>query len=257
MSGLNPHTDDSDRRFLLDRNHRSPLWRQIASVLEREIARGHFSKGEQLPAESTLAKWYSVNRHTVRRALSHLQEQALVRSEKGRGTFVSEHVVEYLVSRRTRFSDNLNRQNRSHDGVLIDHQVMEADGAVSRALQIQPAAQVSMLDILRKAEGRPLSLTTHFFPRPRFAGLHETFRKTGSITQCLIAHGVADYFREETRILTRQPSAEEARLLNLHRHRPVLETRSVNVDELGVPVDFGITRYGGDRIELVIKTFLD
>jgi hypothetical protein len=29
------------------------------------------------------------------------------------------------------------------------------------------------------------------------------------------------------------------------------------VDELGVPVDFGITRYGGGKIELVIKTFLD
>ncbi|MEZ7195385.1 phosphonate metabolism transcriptional regulator PhnF [Pseudodesulfovibrio karagichevae] len=257
MSALNPHVDDSDRRFLLDRSQRSPLWRQIASALEREIVRGHFSQGERLPTESTLAKWYSVNRHTVRRALSHLQERALVRSEKGRGTFVSEHVVEYMVSRRTRFSDNLNRQNYSHDGVLIDHRVVEAGEAVSRALQIQPTAQVSMLEILRKAEGRPLSLTTHYFPRPRFAGLHETFLKTGSITQCLSAHGVADYFREETRILTRQPTTEEARLLGLTRYRPVLETRSVNVDELGVPVDFGITRYGGGKIELVIKTFLD
>ncbi|WP_394699912.1 phosphonate metabolism transcriptional regulator PhnF [uncultured Pseudodesulfovibrio sp.] len=257
MSGLNSHADDSDRRFLLDRSRRSPLWRQIASALEREITRGHFSRGERLPAESTLAKWYSVNRHTVRRALSHLQEQALVRSEKGRGTFVSEHVVEYLVSRRTRFSDNLNRQNRSHDGVLIGHHVAEAGDAVSRALQIQPTAQVSVLEILRKAEDRPLSLTTHYFPRPRFAGLHDTFRRTGSITQCLVAHGVADYFREETRILTRQATSEEARLLGLPRHCPVLETRSVNVDELGVPVDFGITRYGGDKIELVIKTFLD
>jgi GntR family phosphonate transport system transcriptional regulator len=249
MSEPNPHVDDSDRRFLLDRSHRSPLWRQIASALENEIVRGHFAQGERLPTESTLAKWYSVNRHTVRRAL--------VRSEKGRGTFVSEHVVEYMVSRRTRFSDNLNRQNYSHDGVLIDHRVVEAGESVSRALQVQPTAQVSMLEILRKAEGRPLSLTTHYFPRPRFAGLHETFRKTGSITQCLSAHGVADYFREETRILTRQPTTEEARLLGLPRYRPVLETRSVNVDELGVPVDFGITRYGGDKIELVIKTFLD
>ncbi|EGB13299.1 phosphonates metabolism transcriptional regulator PhnF [Pseudodesulfovibrio mercurii] len=257
MSGLHYPADDADRRFSLDRNLRSPLWRQIAAALEREILRGRFLRGDQLPAESTLAKWYGVNRHTVRRALSHLQERDLVRSEKGRGTFVSEHVVEYMVSRRTRFSDNLNRLNRSHGGVLIGHAVVEAGEAVSRALQIRPEAQVSRLEILREAEGRPLSLTTHYFPRPRFAGIHETFRETGSITRCLDAHGVADYFREETRILTRQPTTEEARLLGLTRHRPVLETKSVNVDELGVPVDFGITRYGGDKIELVIKTFLD
>jgi hypothetical protein len=69
MSGLNSPADDADRRFSLDRNHRSPLWRQIASALEREILRVRFVPGDRLPAESTLAKWYSVNRLMARDAV--------------------------------------------------------------------------------------------------------------------------------------------------------------------------------------------
>ena len=257
MTGYNSFADDSDRRFLLDRNRRSPLWRQIASAMEREILQGRFAPGDRLPTESTLSEWYAVNRHTVRRALAHLQKEGLVRSERGRGTFVNEGVVEYQVSRRTRFSEILSRQDKAPDGILINHKEVEAKEFLSEALQIPPTATLMMLDILRKANGRPLSLTTHYFPMPRFAGIHEIFRRTGSITECFRACGVADYFRDETRILTRRPTSEEAKLLALPKNRPVLETRSVNVDEQGVPLDFGITRYAGDKIQLVVRTFRD
>ncbi|MCJ2163203.1 MULTISPECIES: phosphonate metabolism transcriptional regulator PhnF [unclassified Pseudodesulfovibrio] len=249
------YADNYDRRFLLNRNHRSPLWQQIALALEKEIRQGQFAPGDQLPSEGTLAKWYRVNRHTVRRALSELQSRMLIKSERGRGSFVNESVVEYHVSRRTRFSEILNRQNCAPDGILMRHKVMEPAKSVSEALQIPVTSPVAMLDIMRKADGRPLSLTTHYFPLPRFAGIHDTFKKTRSITACFVAHGVEDYFRDETRIVTRPPTTEEARQLGLPRNRPILETRSINVDELGLPVDFGITRYVGDKIQLVIKTF--
>lgn len=81
-----------------------------------------------------------------------------------------------------------------------------------------------------------------------------TFKRTGSITECLIAHGVHDFFRDETRIVARVPTTEEARFLGLSRKNPILETRSINVDEYGIPVDFGIARYAADRIQLVVKT---
>ena len=51
-----------------------------------------------------LSERFGVNRHTVRRAISTLVEQGLLRVEQGRGTFVAEDVVEFVVGERTRFT---------------------------------------------------------------------------------------------------------------------------------------------------------
>ena len=254
MREAKPYADDLDRRFLLYRDRRLPLWQQIASVIEKEIFQGRYIPGDQLPAEGELALWFGVNRHTVRRALSTLQEQGLVKAEQGRGTFVHEGIVDYPVSRRTRFSENLNRQNRSPRGVLIKSMTQEAGRELSEALQIPLTHLVAALFILREGDGRPLSLSTHYFPIPRFAGIAESFQKTGSVTDCLSIHGVPDFFRDNTRVVARSPTTEEAKLLGLAKNRPILETRSINVDEHGVPVDYGVACYAADKVQLVIKT---
>lgn len=254
MLDIFSYADQGDGRLLLDRACRSPLWRQISVVLEREIRRGRFEPGDRLPPEGRLAQWFGVNRHTVRRALTEMREHGLVKVEQGRGTFVREGVVDYPVSRRTRFGENLSRQNRSSRGQLLNSQVLEADETVSAALQIRLRTPVASLHLLRHGDERPLSLSSHFFPLPRFAGIAEFFRQSGSVTACLAAYGVHDFFRRQTRVAARPATTEEAGLLGLARNRPVLETRSVNEDEHGVPVDYGVARYAGERVQLVIKS---
>ena len=63
------------------------LWRQIAAELEQEISGRRFPPGGRLPTEHELAVRFDVNRHTLRRAVSALEEQGLVRIEQGRGTY--------------------------------------------------------------------------------------------------------------------------------------------------------------------------
>lgn len=252
MSDFQLH--DSDGRFLLDRSQKLPLWRQIARTLEQEIYHERFTPGDRLPSEGKLSVWFGVNRHTVRRAISELRERKLVTVEQGRGTFVSENMVEYQVSRRTRFSENLNRQNHSPSGTLIRSEIREADEEISSALQVSQPHLVAALHILRQGNGRQLSYSTHYFPLPRFVGIAQSFQKTHSVTACLDIHGVHDFFRIETRVAARPPTLEEIRLLDLQKNHPVLETKSLNVDVYGVPVDYGVSRYAGGRVQLVLST---
>ena len=88
-----------------------PLWRQVETALTQAIRSGKALPGTQLPTEFTLAAHFAVNRHTIRRALAELEAASLIRVERGRGTFVHENVIDYQVSRRTRFSENIRRQN--------------------------------------------------------------------------------------------------------------------------------------------------
>ena len=91
----------------LNRDSAIPLWYQIAEILGREISNDVHRAGRQFPTESLLTGRFGVNRHTVRHAVSSLADQGLVRVEKGRGTFVEDHVIDYRIGKRTRFSANL------------------------------------------------------------------------------------------------------------------------------------------------------
>ena len=89
------------------------VWRQIWQTLHRDISSGGYQPGEKMPTEAMLSKRFGVNRHTVRRAISDLVDRGLVRVEQGRGTFVAEDVVEFVVGERTRFTELMSAQQRT------------------------------------------------------------------------------------------------------------------------------------------------
>ncbi len=64
----------------------------IADSLRQRIQARHLPPGKQLPTEPNLAREFGVGRVTVRRALSILETEGLLRREKGRGTFVHDSV---------------------------------------------------------------------------------------------------------------------------------------------------------------------
>lgn len=230
------------------------IWTEIARVLEGDILGGACLPGERMPTEAELALRFRVNRHTVRRAMAALRDKRLVRVEQGRGTFVQEAVIPYNVTRCTRFSENILLQKRSPGGILLRSEETAADGDISQGLHIPPDRPVLRLDILREADGRPLALSSHYFPLPRFSGLVEAFRAAGSVTASLRAYGVTSYRRVRTSLTSRLPTREEAGILEQPRTMPVIVARSVNVDERGVPVDYGVARYSGARVEFVFHT---
>ena len=73
----------------VDRSSEVPLGTQLAWKLRTAIATGLLQPGERLPGVRELAETAGVNVNTVRSVYSRLEEQGLVASEHGRGTFVS------------------------------------------------------------------------------------------------------------------------------------------------------------------------
>jgi DNA-binding GntR family transcriptional regulator len=65
-----------------------PLYRSLASRLERRIAEGRYPIGSQLPSEPELEQEFGVSRITIRQALSMLKRRGLLTSRSGMGTVV-------------------------------------------------------------------------------------------------------------------------------------------------------------------------
>lgn len=245
-------TSDAFRHAAPLRRSGIAVWRQIADSLQDEIRDDRFPDG-RLPSETELAERFHVNRHTLRQAVQALQDQGLLRVERGRGIFVQRELLDYPLARRTRFTDNLRRQ-----GLLPSQQLLAAreetpGDRVARQLQVAASDRVLRIETLSEANGQPLSLMTAWYPADRFGGLLEMLRGGESTTDILRRLGVEDYVRAESRVTTLMPSEEVARLLRQPATRPVLCVSSIDADLSGRPIKYGETLFCGDRVQLSVR----
>lgn len=224
------------------------VWRQIAETLEREIAEGTFAAGTRLPTEAALTDRFGVNRHTVRQAIRTLVERGLVRVVQGSGAYVEAAPLRYPVSRRTRFSEIVLAQAREPSGGLLGAGEFAATPRQAEALMLGAAARLVVLETTHAADGVPLSWASVGFPLPRFAGIDAAF--SGSVTQALASYGVTDYTRAWTRLGADIASDKDALRLGIATGRPVIVMESVNVDANGVPVQWALSRFAGDRVRI-------
>lgn len=229
------------------------VWKQIADTLGTEIRNRAFTATGRLPSENELSTRFGVNRHTLRQAVAALQADGLVRIEPGRGTFVQHELLDYVLSRRTRFSENLQRQGLLPSKQLLTAREMPAPERAAHELRLERGAAVLMVEMLDEANDQPIALATAYYPAARFSGLLEMLGKGTCTTDILRHFGVQDYVRAESRVTTQMPSAETARLLRQPVTRPVLCVECLDVDMAGQAIKYGETVFCGDRIQLVVS----
>jgi len=228
-------------------------WRQIADTLADEIRDRRYLGTGKLPGESDLSQRFAVNRHTVRQAVAALQEQGLLRVEAGRGAFISHEWLDYALSSRTRFSENLMRQGFLPSKQLLTACELLAPERVAAELRLSKPAKVLMVETLDEANGEPVGLATAYYPVPRFAGLGDMLLQGSSTTEILRHFGVQDYVRSESRITTQIPGEATSRLLKQAPNRPVLCVECLDADMNGQPIKFGETLFSGDRVQLLVR----
>jgi len=230
------------------------VWRQIADTLTTEIRDRLYAATGRLPGEVELSARFSVNRHTLRQAVAALQTEGLLRIEPGRGMFVQHELLDYALSRRTRYSENLLRQGLLPSKQLLAAREMPASDRVAKELQLDKGTPVLMVEMLDEANEQPIGLATAYYPAQRFAGLLEMLDSGKRTTDILKHFGIEDYVRLQSRVTTQMPGEETARLLKQTTARPLLCVECLDVDMQGRPIKYGETIFCGDRVQLVINS---
>lgn len=67
-----------------------PLYFQLMEKIKMDIIAGHYSCGDRLPSVRELAAEASVNPNTMQRALSELERDGLLYSQRTSGRFITE-----------------------------------------------------------------------------------------------------------------------------------------------------------------------
>lgn len=230
----------------------SPLYIQIADELRRSLEEAVYQIGEQLPTEAELSAQFGVNRHTLRRAIDVLRQEGLVRVDRGRGMFVAAAPIPYTLGKRVRYNEALKA-----NGLLASYRTLQvvemaADAPIAKRLELKIGDRVILFERLSLADEQPISVGSSYFPSQRFPELLEQCQHCQSISELFQSYG-CDHIRRSTRVSARSVQPRDARLLALPLNAPILLTESVNVDQHGQVIEYGVTRFRGDRMELVIK----
>ncbi|PSJ65308.1 phosphonate metabolism transcriptional regulator PhnF [Kumtagia ephedrae] len=244
-----------EKRSGLQRGVGVALWRQIADGIRHGIATGLADANGRLPPESRLAERFGVNRHTVRAAISALAHEGVLQSEQGRGTYVRRQKrLVYPIGERTRFSAGLHDQARETRSEMMSAMIEPAREPIASALGLEAGARSIRIESLGTADGVPVSRATSWFDAERFPGIADIYATTGSITEALAACGVADYRRASTGIEARHADEVDRQELRLAPGAIVIVTRALNADLSGTPIQYSVTRFPADRVELVVGT---
>lgn len=232
----------------LTRKRGTALWHQVATTLAEGIDAGTWKPGERLPTEPELMARFGVSRFTVRQAIASLERRGLVRAEQGRGTFVHREMLIYPISSRTRFSRNLIERgfDPGREGLL--EEVIPASGEVAEALAIAPGDPVAHRRGIGTADGVPIEIASVWLPARRFPDFLRILAGNATYTATFATFGISDYLRLWTRIGTRLPTEEEARVLRQSEESPVLVMTRVDADPDGRPILYGRAAWSGERV---------
>ena len=86
-----------------------PIYRQLVRQIADAIAGGRLERGEQLPSHRDLAARLVIAPLTVKKAYDELENQGLIETQRGRGTFVRSALPAPTAENRERLRDGAQR----------------------------------------------------------------------------------------------------------------------------------------------------
>ena len=224
--------------------------RQIAGLLREKIRRGDWQPGERLPSIPAMAEMFGVAKQTVQRTVDQLRVEGVLITKPGSGTYV----------RGTR--RKLNRLSRGRYGVhrgyhsdlaaryrqhLTEVGAAAAPAEVADAFGVPDGAQLLVRRYLVRTDDQPVEVGASWFRHETAGGTSLSRNEAFGRPLYQEAEEVLGrrYAHATDTISARQPSREEAELLQIRPDTPVLHLLHIAYDEQRKPIEVAQATWPG------------
>lgn len=238
----------------LDKSSPLPYYYQLRELIRDQILSGAWPPGSQLPTEAEMLQAFDVSRTTVRQALAELENEGLIRKERGRGTFVAEPKIrERLVERLTGFYEDMVAQGLQPETHVLAQGRVRALRSVATMLEVEPDTPLIRIERLRKVNGEPIQLVVTFIPEALCPGLLTEDLEGQSLYALLERKYNLKLARGRRFIEAVAATETEAMLLGVRPGSPLLYLRSVTYMEDGRPLEYYEAKHRGDRSRFEVE----
>lgn len=231
-----------------------PKYVQIRERLAEAILSGQLPYGEQLPSQQEMCRQYGVALGTVRQALSELEAEGLIKTDQGRGTFVS---YRPRSSWLLQASEGFHQQEVGAYGREVSSQVLAVEtgvlpGWVTRALRLPPGARGVTIERVRLLDGEPVLHVLNHLPE-RFAEFVEVSELDRGSLYAQIEKATGLRIEEGRRSIRAVPAGEHARHLDCDPDTPLLYVESVSRSRSGQLIDAYRAWVRTDRVAIELS----
>ncbi|WP_307784210.1 GntR family transcriptional regulator [Salinibacterium sp. SWN248] len=148
---------------VINRDAPTAIHVQISEGIRARILSGEWPAHYRLKSEPELANDLGVSRGTLRRAITTLIEEGLLRQVRGRGTFVISTTIEPAIAQKL----STLSEDFAHQGIVATTKVLECSletppAPVAALLEVPQGGSVLKLVRLRSAERGPLVLLYNY-----------------------------------------------------------------------------------------------
>lgn len=223
-----------------------PLYHQVYLVLKENIRGGLYSADTPLPAEATLCEQFNVSRITIKRAMRELVDGGLVTRQRGRGTFVADsaqasvapNALDDLMQSVQAIGDATEVRNVSSDYVIPSQDIAGALG-VGEDQKVFRSSQIRLTD------GEPLVAITAYVPEHVATRLSRDTENLPMLVR--LREAGIDVARADQEVTATLAEPAIAVQLGTEVGAPLLKLTRLVMDGAGIPVEWLVSYYRGDR----------
>jgi len=236
-------------------DYQAPLYLQVYDSIVKKIRDKEYLPGQKLPSERDMAKLYGISRMTVKAAYNKMEENGIVVSELGRGTFVA--TPESIIL-KTNFGPDNTIQNRGfgtfvkgkgirNSSKVIGKGCIKAGNYVGYKLGIDLSDEVFFLFRVRMADGEPINIEYCYLPYEFFPDVDTNDYKRTSLYAYMKSKGQDPITFKQNMILIKC-SMPQAKLLSIEVNDPLYLFEYVGYDQKGKIVEFTRSFIRCDRV---------
>jgi GntR family transcriptional regulator len=243
----------SELSKVYDRSHVS-LYIQVASVMRRRIETGEWLPGQKISTLVELEREFEVARVTVRQAIKILQEEGLLLSQQGRGTFVAQKPADrYWFKLATSWDvivdtikDNVPKRIKVENPPLLPT-LREGEGEGEGEL----APKYVFMRTVQYKGGEPFGIVSLHLDEEVYRRAPEDFRQHPALSVLASLKDIDIQHAHQT-VVIGSADPVTADLLQIGLGAPTAECRCVVIDDKGTAIYVADIIYRSDAIKLHI-----
>jgi GntR family transcriptional regulator len=219
----------------------SPLYQQIKALILQSLQAGEWRPGEAIPSEMDLAARFRVSQGTVRKAIDELAAENLVVRRQGKGTFVATHSEQHVQYRFLKLMPDSG--DRDSEGpaqrTVLECKRVRATAEVARSLALRSGDPVIQVRRILSFGGVPTILEDLWLPGNAFRGMtaDQVAGYHGPTYAMFEVEFGVRMVRAEEKIRAVLPDAQQAALLKVEQHMPLLSVERVAYTYNDVPME--------------------
>ena len=244
-------------RDKIDRNSPVPLYHQLRQLIMEKILSGELRPGTLLPSELELCAMLELSRPTVRQALNTIMAEGYLIRKKGKGTYVARPKLEanFIQKIESFHTEMISLGIRPRTQVLR-LETCPGIPSCNEKLRIPAGQHLVVLERLCFGDEEPMFYQESYLPAGRFASLiYEdlTVHSLYSLLQSRFDTRVTHVHRQIEAVNASQALAE---MLRITRGQAICRVENIAYDEAGVPVEYNLSSYRGDRNKFTMDMYV-